>query len=90
MSKHYYITDPTAEKGFVEVTEAEFTALIGDETTRPYASKVYRGEMTIEEVPEDVRESVATVVAARVERFGEYAKQEVPAEELKTMIEGAV
>ena len=74
MSKHYYITDPTAEKGFVEVTETEFIALLGDETTRPYASKVYKGEITIEEVPEDVRESVATVVAAKVERWGEYSK----------------
>ena len=90
MSKHYYIADPAAEKGFVEVTEVEFTALLGDETTRPYAYKVYRGEITIEEVPEDVREFVAAVVAAKVERFGEYAKQEVPATELKSMIEEVV
>lgn len=74
MSKHYYIIDPTAEKGFVEVTEVEFTALLGDETTRPYASKVYRGEITIEEVPKDVREAVQAVVDAKIERWGEYSK----------------
>ena len=90
MSKHYYIVDPTAEKGFVEVTETEFTTLLGNETTRPYASKVYRGEITIEEVPEDVREAVSTVVAAKIECFGEYSKQEVPATELKSMIEEAI
>lgn len=88
--KHYYISDPTSENGFVEVTEAEFVALRGDDTTRPYANKVYRGVLSIEEVPEELQESVAAVVAARVERFGEYNKQDIPANELKTMIEGAI
>lgn len=60
--KHYYITDPSAEKGFVEVSEEEFRAVVGDETTRPYANKVYRGEITIEEVPEELREAVQAVV----------------------------
>lgn len=90
MSTHYYLSDPSAERGFVEVTEAEFNAVLGTEETRPYASKVYRGELSIEEVPEDVREAVQSVVDAKTARWGEYNKQEVPAEELKTMIEGAV
>lgn len=87
--KRYYL-HANNEKGFEEVTEAEFIAVVGDETTRPYAGKVYRGEMTIEEVPEEVREAVAEVVANRVARWGEYQSQEVPAAELKTMIEEVV
>lgn len=88
--KHYYIVDPTAEKGFVEVPEDEFTSFVGSEETRPYTSKVYRGELPIEEVPEDIRVQVQTVVDNRIARFGEYNKQEIPAEELKSMIEGVV
>lgn len=88
--KHYYLTDPTAEKGFVEVTEEEFTTLIGTEETRPYASKVYRGTLSIEEVPEDIRTQVQAVVDSKIVRFGEYNKQEVPAAELKSMIEEVV
>ena len=88
--KHYYITDPTAEKGFIEVSEEEFTALIGTEETRPYASQIYRGLLSIEDVPEDLRAQVQAVVDSKIARFGEYNKQEIPAEELKSMIEGAV
>lgn len=88
--KHYYITDPSAERGFVEVSEAEFTAIIGTEETRPYANQVYRGELSIEEVPANLQETVQAVVAAKVARWGEYNTQEVPAEELKSMIEGVV
>ena len=88
--KHYYITDPTAEKGFVEVTEEEFNAIIGTEETRPYTSKVYRGEISIDEVPEALRAEVQAVVDAKIARWGEYHKQEVPAEELKNMVEEVV
>lgn len=88
--KHYYITDPSASKGFVEVSEEEFTAIIGTEETRPYASKVYRCELTIEEVPEDLREAVQTVVNAKIARWGEYNKQEISANELNDMIKGVL
>lgn len=88
--KHYYISDPTAEKGFIEVSEEEFTALLGTDETRPYATKVYRGLLSIEDVPEDLRAQVQTVVDNKIARFGEYNKQEIPAEELKSMIEGVV
>lgn len=88
--KHYYITDPNAERGFVELTEAEFYAIVGTEEIRPYATKVYRGTLSIDEVPEDLRSQVQSVVDAKIARFGEYNKQEVPAEELKNMIEEVV
>lgn len=88
--KHYYISNPNSEKGFDEVTETEFYAIIGTDETRPYASKVYRGTLSIEEVPEDLRTQVQAVVDSKIARFGEYNKQEVPAAELKSMIEEVV
>lgn len=88
MAKRYYIS-ANNERGFEELTESEFYAIMGDETTRPYASKVYRGELSIDEVPDDVKEAVQTVVNAKITKFGEYNKQEITAEEFKKMIEEA-
>ena len=85
--KHYYLSDPSADKGFVEVTETEFNAIVGTEETRPYANQVYRGELSINEVPEDLREAVQAVVDAKITRWGEDNKQEVSSEELKSLVE---
>lgn len=85
--KHYYIIDPSAERGFIEVSEAEFTAIIGTEETKLYAHRVYHNELSINEVPEDLREAVQAVVDAKIARWGEYNKQKVSSEELQTMIE---
>ena len=68
----YYIPDLMAPKGFVEVYETEFFYLFGNETLRPYVAKVYRGKITIDEVPEEYRQEVETVVNNRIARFGEY------------------
>lgn len=72
-----------------EITEAEFCSIIGDEVIRPYASKVYRGELPIDEVPKDIRESVSAVVTKRIEYLGEYDQRRVPDKELKALIEVA-
>ena len=88
--KHYYITNPNLPRGFEEVTESEFLAFVGDESTRPYTGKVYRGELSIEEVPEELRDAVQSVVDAKIARLGVYVEQDVPANELKTMIEEAI
>lgn len=88
--KHYYVSNPNAEKGFDEVTEQEFYALIGDDEIRPYAGKVYKNELMLEEVPEAIRENVETVVKNRIARWGEYEQQEISSQELKQMIEGVV
>lgn len=85
---HYYISDPKAEKGFVELTESEWYALFGTEEVRPYANKVYRGEMDISEVPEEFREEVAAVVAEKVKRWGLYTERELTAHEALNIITG--
>lgn len=86
---HYYISADN-EKGFEEVTEAEWLSLIGDENQRGYANKVYRGEMTLDEVPEEYRTSVQAIVANKVARWGEYEQRAVTAEELKQLIDGVM
>lgn len=85
--KHYYIANPNSSKGFEEVTEAEWLAIIGEEPNREYAAKVYRGQMSMDEVPEENKTTVESIVAARVARFGEYNQQPVSAIELKDMVE---
>lgn len=88
METHYYIADPKEEKGFVELPEAEWLSLIGTEEIRPYAGKVYRGEMDISEVPEELREAVAAVVAEKVGRWGLYSERELTAHEALNIIIG--
>lgn len=88
MLPHYYIADPKAEKGFVELSESEWLALMGTEEVRPYAGKVYRGEMDISEVPEELREAVAAVVATKVWRWGLYAERELQPQEALNIITG--
>lgn len=85
---HYYISDPTAPKGFVELTESEWLALIGTDTTRPYASQVYRGEMELSAVPEDIREEVEAVVQAKVDRWGLYSEREISDREALNILTG--
>lgn len=85
---HYYVSDPKAEKGFVELTESEWLALIGTEETRPYTGKVYRGEMDIADVPEELREAVQAVVDTRVQRWGLYIEREIPDTEALNIITG--
>jgi len=85
---HYYVSDPTAEKGFVELTESEWYALLGTEEVRPYTGKVYRGEMDISEVPEELREEAAAVVAEKVKRWGLYSERELTSHEALNIITG--
>ena len=85
--KHYYIPADN-ERGFTEVTESAWKALLGDATSRPYVGKVYRGELTIEDVPDGYRAAVSAVVDRRVAQWGTYTEQVIPAEELQALTQG--
>lgn len=85
--KHYYITDNTQPKGFIELTEDEWNAIVGTDGIRPYANQVYRGIITLDEVPEELSEDVQTVVNNKIAKWGEYKEQEVSATEFQSMIE---
>jgi hypothetical protein len=73
----YYLFNFNNENGFDEVTQAEFFAFAGDETHRPYADKVYSGKILIEDVPEEYRATVATIVANRTIRLGQYKEADI-------------
>ena len=84
--KHYYIS-ANNDKGFEEITEAEWNAIIGQEPNSSYASKIYRGTMSIDEVPEENKETVQAIVDARIAKWGLYENQTISDNELSNMIE---
>ena len=72
----YYIADESQAKGFLEISEAEYKALFGDDVTRPYVQAVYRGDIVIDDVPGEHQEAVQTIVANKVSQWGMYEDQE--------------
>lgn len=84
----YYISSP--EGVDKEITEAEWLSLIGEEPVSDYAIKVYKGEMIIDDVPEENREAVSSIVANKVARWGTYENQSINSDELVSMIEGVL
>lgn len=88
--EHYYILNSKSQHRFDEVSESEFFSLVGNKEIRPYADKVYKGDISIEEVPENLRFDVESVVANKVARLGVYEDGEIDSSELKTMIEEVI
>lgn len=68
----YYLLNRNAPLGFEEVTEEEYLAVVGLPPVKDYAFKVYRGQMSIEDVPEEHREATQAVVDAKIARLGAY------------------
>lgn len=69
---HYYLLNRKAPRGFEEITKEEYLAVVGLSPVREYAEKVYRGRMSIEDVPEEHREKTRAVVDAKIARLGAY------------------
>lgn len=57
---------------YEEVTHEQWLKIIGTEDNWEFAHKVYTGQMSVDDVPEQYREAVAKVVEARLEFSGEY------------------
>lgn len=70
--KRYCLLNKNAPRGFEEITEEEYIAVVGLPPVKDYAFKVYRGKMSIEDVPEEHREATQAVVDAKIARLGEY------------------
>lgn len=87
---HYYISNPNAEKGFEEITEAEWNAIIGQAPNSTYANQVYRGTISIDEVPEENKETVQAIVDAKIAKWGVYENQTISDSEFQSMIEEAL
>lgn len=68
----YYLLNRNAHCGFEEITEEEYLAVVGLPPVKDYAFKVYRGQMSIDDVPEEHREQTQAVVDAKIARLGAY------------------
>lgn len=84
--KRYYVK-VSESIGFEELTEEEFLEYLGENPYRNFADKVYRKEIAIDEVPEEHRTIVASLVAKREERWGKREDHQVTTNELQKMIE---
>lgn len=84
----YYAIGSGLDGGLTELTESEWLALTGDDTIRPYAGRVYREEITIEDVPEDIREAVQAVVDTKVARWGLYSERNISDTEALSILIG--
>lgn len=82
----YYILKPN-EDVLEEVTESEYLSLFGDENTSVYSRKVYYDEISIEDVPEEFRNTVSEIVVNRTNRYGSYSERIIPPNEFQSMIE---
>lgn len=73
----------------VDITQEEYEALSAEialNTER--AEKIYRGEMSIEDVPEEWRENVQERVDRLVAELGPYDPEEITDEEAMDIITG--
>lgn len=84
----YYIADKNDPRGYVELSAEEWAEFMGDDTTRPYAAKVYCDEISIEDVPEELRETVQALVNKKVERWGLYSERDIPSDDALDILMG--
>ena len=75
---------------FEEVTKEEWEAVVGEEPYGFYANKVYRNQMSIDDVPTEYQEKVMSIVENKIQLWGEFTSQEVSARELQSMLEGVL
>lgn len=62
--------------------------LSGDAKVRPYANDVYKGVISINEVPEELRESVQIIVDRKIAYYGSYENSEISDSEALEIIVG--
>lgn len=70
--KHYYLLNRKSPRGFEEITEEEYLAVVGLPPVKDYAFKVYTKKMSIDDVPEEHRAATQAVVDAKIARLGAY------------------
>lgn len=83
--KKYYI--PSKNDNIEQITEKEYLSLIGNTEQRPYVSKLYRELITIEEVPEDMRDEVQAIVKNRILRYDKYDEQPASTKDIQEIIQ---
>lgn len=89
MSRKYYIV-VDAGQPMEKLTETEYLSLFGDSTQKPYVLQLYRGHITLTDIPEELQSSVQAIVNNRIARWGEYKDQEINANEIYSMLESVL
>lgn len=75
--------------GGTEITESEYNALLSEIREKAaLVDKLYSGEITIADVPEDWREEIQRRVEERIAAEGAAEEQDIPAEEALDIILG--
>ena len=78
-----------AGPGGTEITETEYNALLTEIREKAaLVDKLYSGEITLADVPEEWREEIQRRVNERIAAEGEAAQQEISAEEALNIILG--
>lgn len=77
--------------GGTEITEYEYNRLLAEIREKAaLVDKLYSGEITIDDIPEEWREEIQRRVNERIAAEGEAAQEEISGDELLTMIEGVL
>lgn len=77
--------------GGVEITEAEYLVLLHEIHTKVnLVNRLYSGEITLDEVPEEWREEIQKRVDERIEDEAAEEERELSAEEALSIILGGV
>lgn len=75
--------------GGTEITETEYNRLMSEIREKAaLVDKLYSGEITIEDVPEEWQEEIQRRVDERIQADGEAAEQPISAEEAMDIILG--
>lgn len=77
--------------GGVEITEAEYTRILTEIREKAaLVDRLYSGEITLADVPEEWREEIQRRADERIAAEGEAARQDISGDELMAMIEGVL
>lgn len=75
--------------GGTEITEAEYNALLSEIREKAdLVNKLYSGEITIADVPDDWQEEIQRRVDERIAAEGTAEEQDIPAEEALDILLG--
>lgn len=81
----------TGGNGGVEITEAEYNALLSEIREKAaLVNKLYSGEITIDDVPAEWQEEIQRRVDERIAAEGEAAEQDISGDEFLSMMEGVL
>ena len=77
--------------GGTEITEAEYNRILAEIREKAdLVDKLYSGEITIDDVPDEWQEEIQRRVDERIAADGEAAEQPVSGDEFLSMLEGVL